>query len=185
MRVGRGPPCKLFPFCAYASRSKDIHLEGLCLLGDSWLLHDPEQGETYSEIDIIEGISLNTQNEISLYTSSSPCNMQANSMTGTARYTDCYRSEEDMDGAVEGCGVEAPSGSFGDASNENGGQVWALLLDDQGVKAWYFEKNKVPADINDGKPNIESWGTPVLDFGAGNCNVKEAWKKLKIVSVTS
>lgn len=120
-----------------------------------------------------------------MYTSSQPCAMTANALTGTVAGTNCRdptAATADTAGAKT-CSVSG--GAFGDAFNHNGGGVWALRLEESGVKAWYFARGNVPADLKTGAPNPAAWGTPVLSFGKGRCDVLDAFKKLKIVSCTS
>ncbi|KAF2868936.1 glycoside hydrolase family 16 protein [Massariosphaeria phaeospora] len=138
-----------------------------------WLLYD---SATYSEFDIIESVSLSPANEVSLYTSKNPCTLTAHPSTGHVRHTQCSTTA-----ALSGCGVNAPAGTFGDAVNHKGGGVWATLIEDDGIKVWYFERGHVPLDLQREVPEPRGWGTPILDFGKGSCDVKAAWQKMKII----
>lgn len=156
------------------------------LTNRSWVLQD---GESYSEIDIVEGISLNSANEVSLFTSTSPCTMEARASTGTDVKAQCHYSESQMNGSPDGCGATAAEGSFGAEFNKKGGGIFALLLEpDIGIRVWHFERSKIPIELcaynSYAAVNPGSWGTPVLNFGPGNCNIKEAFRKLQIVSST-
>jgi hypothetical protein len=151
----------------------------------SWLLRDDEM---YSEIDIIENVSLQDFNEITMYTKSTPCDMQPDeeNMSGNLRHGNCYWNARPKreSGLFRGCGATAAEGTFGDDFNQKGGGVWAPLIDDSGVKVWHFDPDDVPGDIGQGNPNPEGWGAkPVMNFAATNCNVKAAWQKMKIVSM--
>lgn len=61
--------------------------------------------------------------------------------------------------------------------------MWALLVDSSGIKIWYFDRDSVPDDIGRGIPKPDGWEVkPVMNFAPRKCNVKEAWKKMNIVS---
>ena len=126
------------------------------------------------------------QNEIAMHTSHTPCTMQANTGTGIVGTTKCddTTGPRGDDGTIEGCGVTAPSDSFGDGFNKKGAGVYALLVAEDNIKVWSWESGKVPSDVKSGKPQASgtTWGKPVMDFAKGTCNISEAWKKMKIVS---
>ncbi|KAJ4362183.1 hypothetical protein N0V95_001531 [Ascochyta clinopodiicola] len=140
-----------------------------------WLLHDDEHdGDFYSEIDIVESVSYIPRNEITLLTNPNQCIMTAQSGTGDVSSTNC-----DYD--TEGCGVTAPYGTFGDSFNKNGGGVWATQIEASGVRVWYFAQSAIPADIKSDSPDPSKWGTPVMSFAPQICDIRNAWKKMKII----
>ncbi|KAF2632612.1 glycoside hydrolase family 16 protein [Macroventuria anomochaeta] len=140
-----------------------------------WLPHDDEHdSDFYSEIDIVESISCLTQNETTLHTNPTECTMAAQSGTGDVFSTNC-----DYD--VGGCGMIAPHGTFGDSFNQNGGGVWATQVEAGGIKIWHFAKSAIPADIENDSPKPSKWGTPVMSFVPQNCDIRNTWKKMKIV----
>jgi hypothetical protein len=160
----------------------------------SFLLHSSTT--PYSEIDIIENVSLQPENEISMYTNYGPCDMEpvTDAMSGAVRDASCYhnirrrrrrRRRKRQEGeAAKGCGATAADGTFGDAFNERGGGVWALLVDEGGIKIWDFGPGEVPGDIDEGNPRPEEWEIrPVLNFRAGNCDIRKAFQNMKIVSI--
>ncbi|KZM19892.1 uncharacterized protein EKO05_0004309 [Ascochyta rabiei] len=140
-----------------------------------WLSHDDEHdGDVYSEIDIVESVSYLPRNEITLLTNPSQCTMTAQSGTGFVLSTNC-----DYD--TGGCGVTAPYGTFGDSFNRNGGGVWATQIEAGGIKIWYFAESAIPADIKSDSPDPSKWGMPVMCFVPQNCDIGNAWKKMKII----
>ena len=146
-----------------------------------WTLHD--EGSEYSEIDIIEGASLNTANEITMYTSrSSPCELEPLNSAARRVTTNCFQTEEQMNGEPQGCGVVAPEGSFGSEFNKQNGGVWALQLEADKINAWHIPRAKIQKDITEGKPDPSKWGTPAMSYGPGTCDITKAWKAMKIVS---
>ncbi|KAF1365880.1 hypothetical protein EJ07DRAFT_12790, partial [Lizonia empirigonia] len=135
------------------------------------LQHD---GDFYSEIDIIESVSYLPRNEITLSTSPTKCTMSAQHGTGHVFSTNC-------DHSIGGCGVIAPYGTFGDSFNKNGGGTWATQIEADGIKVWYFAKSAIPADVKSDNPDPSQWGTPVMSFVPQNCDIRNAWKKMKII----
>ncbi len=81
-----------------------------------------------------------------------------------------------------GCGSDAPSGTFGDSFNNNGGGIWATQVESTGIKVWYFFQGNEPADIHGPNPDPTGWGKPMMNYAPNNCNVTSAFRKMKIVS---
>ncbi|KAF2122091.1 concanavalin A-like lectin/glucanase domain-containing protein [Lophiotrema nucula] len=145
-----------------------------------WLLFDLRSD--YSEIDIIEGVSLDTADEITLYTDNECYVDLRTDMIGTEENNYCRGPNHDQgvtadltlfegrDVTRKSCGVKAPKGG-----------VWALLLDENNIKVWFFGRCRIPEDISKDKPDPSGWGTPIMKLGRGTCNIVEAWKKMKIV----
>jgi hypothetical protein len=100
--------------------------------------------------------------------------MTAQTGTGEVFKTDCNYD-------TGGCGVSAPSGTFGDTFNKKGGGLWATQIEAEAIKIWYFEQSAIPSDIKSNTPEPSKWGTPVLHFVPWNCDIRNAWKKMKIV----
>lgn len=82
---------------------------------------------------------------------------------------------------VGGCGVTAPDGTFGNPFNKNGGGIWATQIEAAGIKVWHFKRSAIPADIKSDKPDPNKWGMPVMSFVPNKCDIRNAWKKMKIV----
>lgn len=141
------------------------------MVGPNW----PNQGE----IDIYEGVHLNTYNQMTLHSSPGcvPVYNQNGGQTGT------HVSEADCGagGGFNGCGVQSNSAtSYGTAFNANGGGVYATLWTSSGIKVWYFATRDVPANIRSGNPDPNSWGTPQANFAG--CNFDAKFSNMNIVS---
>jgi hypothetical protein len=83
-----------------------------------------------------------------------------------------------------GCGIESPSGTFGDSFNAHAGGVWALQLESDGIRIFHFpHSGTVPADIAAGKPDPTSaaWGKPVMDFMPNNCDITKQFVTLNTI----
>lgn len=140
------------------------------MVGPNW----PNQGE----LDIYEGVHLNTYNQATLHTSPG-CVPSVGPGGETGRRVanaDCGAG-----GGFNGCGVESTNPtSYGTAFNANGGGVYAALWTNSGIKVWYFASRDVPTNIRNGNPDPNSWGTPAANFGPG-CDYGARFRDLSIV----
>lgn len=87
--------------------------------------------------------------------------------TGNVLGTNCECSESNN----FGCGfADTRETSFGHGFNMNGGGVFAHLLDKKGLRIWFFERNSIPQDIHEGRPNPASWPSPVAFWSSTGCD---------------
>lgn len=134
---------------------------------------------TAGEIDIIEGISDNTKNEMTLHTDNEGCSIKNTGFSGSLYTKDCYIwTDEEGSG---GCEItDTNKQSYGDGFNAVGGGVFATEWTSAGVSIWRFPNSSVPNDISSGKPDPRKWGTPVAAF-QGDCDFDAQFKNLRIV----
>ncbi|KAH6878326.1 concanavalin A-like lectin/glucanase domain-containing protein [Alternaria rosae] len=139
-----------------------------------WLLHDAgHQEEWYSEFDIIEGVSMNSQNSLSLHTGHTPCKMRDNGGSGETRPDlECMEHRD--------CGVNGPKGSFGQVFNDNRGGIWATQVEDDSIKAWFFARGREPSGWDSANPDPSTWGMPLMNFVGDGCDIRNTFKKIKI-----
>lgn len=139
----------------------------------SWLLHDnADQEDWYSEFDIIEGVSKNSWNELSIHTAQMPCKMRDNGGTGQTR--------DDLEcSSGHNCGVNGPDGSFGQAFNDRHGGVWAAEVSNGGIKAWFFARGSEPSGLDGDHPDPSRWGKPVMNFVGDGCDIQKTLEKDK------
>ncbi|KAF9699235.1 hypothetical protein EKO04_003150 [Ascochyta lentis] len=140
------------------------------MFGPNW----PNQGE----IDIYEGVHINTYNQATLHTSPGcvPSVGPGGETGHRVGNADCG-----ADSGFGGCGVASNiSTSYGTAFNANGGGVYAALLTNSGIKVWYLASRDVPSNIRNGNPDPSTWGTPIANFGPG-CDYAARFKDLSIV----
>lgn len=134
---------------------------------------------TAGEIDIIEGISDYTTNDMTLHTNKDGCSVQNTGFSGTQASKDCYINTK-ADGSG-GCDITDPSKqSYGDGFNAAGGGVFATEWTSDGISIWRFPNSSVPDDISSGNPNPGNWGIPVAKF-TGNCDFDAQFSNLHIV----
>ncbi|KAK0491650.1 glycoside hydrolase family 16 protein [Armillaria novae-zelandiae] len=89
----------------------------------------------YGEIDIIEGVNLDTSNQMAIHHSDPSCVQSANpGQSGETLSSDCSNGA----GSV-GCRVaETKSNSFGESFAQNGGGAFALQFDVSGAYIWFW-----------------------------------------------
>ncbi|ORY08744.1 endo-1,3(4)-beta-glucanase-like protein [Clohesyomyces aquaticus] len=139
------------------------------MVGPNW----PNSGE----LDIIEGVNLNTYNQVTLHTSAGCVpNVGAGGQSGhPVGNADCGAG-----GGYTGCGVESGSAtSYGTAFNANGGGVYASLWTSSAIKVWYWASRDVPANIRNGNPDPSSWGTPQANYAG--CNFDQKFSNMNII----
>ncbi|KAJ7102408.1 glycoside hydrolase family 16 protein [Mycena belliarum] len=128
------------------------------------------------EIDIVEGVNDYTNNQATIHTGPG-CNLPSDnpgklgvSATAVLGGTDCAAATS----GNAGCGMRSPSSvSFGAAFNGNGGGVYAMLWNSDGISVYFFERGSVPSDIDAGAPQPKTWGLPMGHWPASTC---DPWK---------
>lgn len=116
-------------------------------VGGNW----PNEGE----IDIIEGVNVNTQNQMTMHTSAGCSNDYSLPFTGedSGMSSDCEGNT--------GCGiVESQANSYGTGFNNNGGGVFAMERTNASIQIWFFQPSEIPSDALGNSPNPSGWGTP-------------------------
>lgn len=122
------------------------------------------------EIDVFENVNMATNNRYTLHTTDGcthPDNTSSSGIeTGTVITTDCFNATN----GNEGCVVQdASTGSYGQDFSNNGGGVYAMLWNADGIRTWFFNRSNIPSDI-EGSPNPENWTTPAAFWPTSSCN---------------
>ncbi|KAI0432931.1 family 16 glycoside hydrolase [Xylaria sp. FL1042] len=137
--------------------------------GPNW----PHSGE----IDIIEGVNLQSNDSITLHTASG-CSFSQDSFSSQ----DCGYPG---DGST-GCGASTgDTQSFGDGFNAIGGGVYALQWTSDAIKIFFFPRTSIPSDIDAGNPDPDNWGTPTASFSGGSCDIDSNFMNHNIVFDTT
>jgi hypothetical protein len=141
------------------------------MVGPNW----PNSGE----LDILEGVHLNNYNQVTLHSSpgctpSVGSGGQSSHAVGTP---DCGAGNSN-----NGCGVVSNQAtSYGTPFNAAGGGVYAALWTSQGFKVWYWATRDVPANIQNGNPDYNSWGQPMANFAGPGCDFDSKFQNMNIV----
>uniref|UniRef100_A0A914DYY9 GH16 domain-containing protein n=1 Tax=Acrobeloides nanus TaxID=290746 RepID=A0A914DYY9_9BILA len=120
------------------------------------------------EIDMLEGISEQNFNQITLHTGEN-CAMTANdSRYFTGKWNYGYGNNTNS-----GCDVLAPNGTFNTGFNQASGGVFVLEWDrEKFIRIWNFVRPNIPEDIAKASPNPNpsTWGMPTAYYTLGpNC----------------
>ena len=174
MSAALGLPCKLprgHLILFSPSFLKDADDCSSWMVGPNW----PNQGE----VDIIEGVNLNNYDQITLHTAPGCApSVGSGGQSGTTLTpgTDCGAG-----GGYNGCGVQSNSPvGYGTPFDANGGGVYAMQWNSNGIKVWQFPRANIPGDISNGNPNPDGWGQPVANFAG--CNFDKYFSSMNIVS---
>ncbi|PCH36174.1 glycoside hydrolase family 16 protein [Wolfiporia cocos MD-104 SS10] len=138
-----------------------------------WSLSQKGPWPAGGEIDIIEGVNMDTQNLMSLHTSPGCTMPQQRLETGTVTSTNCDANVN----YNQGCGVQDAAGSFGVPFNARGGGWYAMARTQQdGIRVWFWPRDSpdVPLAVRAPVPGLfptimpdPTWGAPVAAFPIG------------------
>ncbi|KAK0233769.1 endo-1,3(4)-beta-glucanase [Armillaria fumosa] len=148
-----------------------VHMPTGCGTWPAWWSNGPNW-PIGGEIDIVEGVNDYTNNQATVHTdigcSLTSSNADVLNITGTVvGGTNCAAAQT----SNQGCGVRSPSDvSFGAAFNNNGGGVYAMKWDDEGIKVYFWPTGSVPSDVDAGTPVPDRWGTPMANWPSTTCN---------------
>jgi len=83
---------------------------------------------------------------------------------------------------VFGCAViEWSRASYGPTFDAQGGGVFAMKWDQDGISVWNFYRVAIPQDILDGIPNPANWPNPTATLEAAGCNPLTYFKNHSII----
>lgn len=138
--------------------------------GPNW----PENGE----IDIIEGINLMPNNQISVHSTPGCTHNGSEYQLGTSgTTTDCSEPS--------GCTVmETSPNSYGSGFAAAGGGVWATQFDVSGIFIWFWSRLNVPASIHQvdsASMDVTQWGIPHASYFSNTCNITQYFSAQNLV----
>ncbi|GAA5942461.1 hypothetical protein JCM10213_004783 [Rhodosporidiobolus nylandii] len=142
----------------------------LWTVGDNWPLG--------GEIDIVEGVHDSKQNQMTLHTA--PGCMLASPLqaVGSVLTTNC----DAYVASNTGCGIQDPStSSFGSAFNAQGGGIYVMNWDEEGIAVYFFPRGSIPSDLTSESPDPSSWGPPRARWDASTCSPSQFFGDQTIV----
>lgn len=168
-----------------------------------WMLGSGDTWPKAGEIDILENVNDVEENRYTLHTTAgitvapnstfqdeTGSGMRGNLLTGNC---DVNAPGQDRNA---GCSVADFNGSlsYGTAFNNNSGGVFATLIDDAGVRIWFFNRTSIPADIAAGTPypphignstiqlQASTWGVPNARFtGPSSAAISQHFRDMQII----
>ncbi|KZT10733.1 glycoside hydrolase family 16 protein [Laetiporus sulphureus 93-53] len=139
--------------------------EGCATWPAFWSLSQKGPWPAGGEIDIVEGVNLQTQNLMSLHTLPQCIMPQQRAHLGTVSSTNCDASVN----FNQGCGVNGPPGSYGAPLNAGRGGWFVMARSKaEGVRVWFWARGdpNVPTEVSthpiEGILGIGATGTPTL-----------------------
>jgi len=120
------------------------------------------------EIDIIEGVHDNVHNQVTWHT------LEGCNLTTPGNFTGSPVGQTDCNALINsnaGCGITDWSRvSYGEQFDAQGGGVYAMKWDEDGIAVWYFYRVSIPQDILDERPDPTSWTTPSAQLASDGCD---------------
>ncbi|KAI0257529.1 glycoside hydrolase family 16 protein [Lactifluus subvellereus] len=145
-----------------------------------WTLGDgvwPNSGE----IDVIEGVHDNEHNQVTWHTSAGCTLTPSTNFTGTIASNQTNPSCESS-GTLPGCGViEWSQASYGPTFDAQGGGVFAMKWDQDGISVWNFYRVAIPDDILSGTPNPANWPKPTATLEPAGCDPLKYFRNHSII----
>lgn len=135
------------------------------------------------EIDVIEGVSEETNNAITLHTADGCMLKNSNEhFDGIVKTANCYINAPGQ-AVNQGCNVGmGDRRAYGKLFNAAGGGVYAVDWSQDQIRVWFFSReDQIPQDILDGTPDPSSWGKPNLFVDNSTCNIQRYFRDLQIV----
>lgn len=134
------------------------------------------------EIDIIEGVNLQSTNAMTLHTTSGCSITNNNNFTGSIS---TYNCNVDASGQPTnaGCSIDASnSNTYGAGLNSNGGGVYATEWTSSAISIYFFPAGSVPSDITSGNPVVSGWSEQnrLAQF-QGGCDIDSYFQNQQIV----
>ncbi|EHL02392.1 putative endo-1,3(4)-beta-glucanase [Glarea lozoyensis 74030] len=146
-----------------------------------WTFAQDKEWPNGGEIDIIENISMASNNSVTLHTSAG-CNMDSKGSAPVAKLQlpDCLGEGN------TGCSIHSNvPNSFGTDFNNIGGGVYAMEWTSSSISVYFFPRASIPADIASGKPDPSKWGAPQAKFVGNTCDIDKYFSSHKIIFNTT
>jgi len=143
----------------------------------------------YGEVDIIEGVNLQTNDQATLHTSNG-CDQSGES---TSSFTGSWADGSNGQPATN-CWIDAPNQysnqgcsiidkvqDYGAPLNNLGGGVFATLINSSIIGVWFWPRSDIPSDITDNEPVPNSWGKPFGRWQLGSSCPASHFQNLSLI----
>ncbi|KAI1385035.1 glycoside hydrolase family 16 protein [Hypoxylon trugodes] len=124
------------------------------------------------EIDVIEGVNLDTNTTYTLHTGPSCTFTQGDCNAPGTGNIGCGTSSQDTQ-------------TLADGFNAIGGGVFALEWTASAINIFFFPRSSIPQDITSGQPNPSTWGQPQTSFSGDGCDIPSHFRDHSIVFDTT
>ncbi|CCG81318.1 Probable glycosidase C21B10.07 [Taphrina deformans PYCC 5710] len=163
------------------------HMPEACGAWPAFWTTAPTSWPVKGEIDILEGVNLETDNAHTLHTSRGCSVAQYRVQKGTSESMDCDVKAANQ-WPNQGCGVKTAD-SFGSKFNEDGGAVVVMEWTSSVIRMWTFKRDSIPFDLAVDAPHpdidIAKWGLPDAVFESTQCDIDGIFRDHVIIINTT
>ncbi|THV04929.1 glycoside hydrolase family 16 protein [Dendrothele bispora CBS 962.96] len=157
-----------------------------CGVWPAWWTLGNGQWPYNGEIDIIEGVHDNVHNQVAWHTGGGCYLTQNANFTGSITQLNgednLFCKSDDNFNDNSGCAItEWSRSSYGPDFDRQGGGVFAMKWDENGIAVWSFFRAAVPGDVYTGSPNPSNWGTPSANLSPEGCNITQYFANHSII----
>jgi hypothetical protein len=164
-----------------------VHMPYGCGTWPAWWMVGPNWPNN-GEIDIIEGVNMQSVVATTLHTSNGCTQSSSTNMfTGTWSLgtngqpaTNCYINAPNQNNN-QGCGIEGNAGSYGDSFNNGQGGVYATEWTADHIQIFFFKRGSIPSDITADRPDPSGWGKPYAYFALGSACPANKFQNMNLV----
>ncbi|GAA6060519.1 hypothetical protein JCM10212_005600 [Sporobolomyces blumeae] len=147
-----------------------------CATWPAWWSNGPDWPNG-GEIDVVEGVNVQTENAITLHVSDSNCKQDTSvDVTGTP-----IEANNDCNANVngnQGCSFqEVTKASYGEEFHKAGGGVFVTSFTADAISVWFWSRPNVPQNIQDGAPDSATWGIPTAMWPKSSCEIEKYFKE--------
>ncbi|TFK77076.1 glycoside hydrolase family 16 protein [Pluteus cervinus] len=133
---------------------------------------------TNGEIDVLEGVHDNEHNQVAFHTLDGCYLTPTVNISGQVVGTNCDANINDN----AGCAVTDWSrASYGPYFESQGGGVFAMKWDENGISVWSFFRAAIPQDIISGSPDPSKWGIPSAALDPAGCDIGKYFANHSII----
>ncbi|RSH92423.1 hypothetical protein EHS25_008838 [Saitozyma podzolica] len=133
--------------------------------GSNW----PQGGE----IDIMEGINLQTTDQIALHTEGTGCLASTATTSGSSlTYNNCSIGAN----SDSGCTYNVTNAnSYGAGFAAAGGGVYVAEFASSGIKVWFLTRSAVPSSLTSSSSSLDTstLGTPMAEYDSSGCDISQ------------
>ncbi|KAL5523597.1 hypothetical protein ACEPAG_7770 [Sanghuangporus baumii] len=148
------------------------HMPGGCAQWPAFWTVDPNNWPGGGEVDIVEGIHMQSNNLASLHTTEGCSMPPQRAQQGSPGDNNC---DVGANGDA-GCQTSFADGTFGEALNGGGGGYFVMARSaSRGIAIYFWNRydSNVPPEVKYGSDSVtpnDSWGEPQALFPTDNCN---------------
>lgn len=130
------------------------------------------------EIDIFEGVNLQTANQMALHTQGTCTQATGVTQTGHTNVQNCDNNSSSGAGCTV---IDANTDSYGAPFAAAGGGVWVTEFADSGINIWFYSRPDVPSSLSTNSIDTSTLGTPSASWPASSCDPSQIFTEQELV----